>query len=162
VTGSTDLEFLDKAILHGARGVVQKAETPTALLKAIERVQQGEYWINRVAIGRIFLEIARQSAPRAPEPAREKIATLTARERKTISALTQDASAPGKILASRLCISEHTLRNHLTSIYQKLGLVNRLDLYAFAVRNGLGEKSEPVADPLRFVSNASAARHPSP
>ncbi len=43
------------------------------------------------------------------------------------------------MIASRLCISEHTLRNHLTSIYTKLQLSNRLDLYAYATRHSLNE-----------------------
>ncbi len=61
----------------------------------------------------------------------------TLRERQTIAAMTSDAGAPGKVIADRLCISEHTLRNHLTSIYSKLGLSNRVDLYAYATRNRL-------------------------
>ena len=60
-------------------------------------------------------------------------------ERQTIAAVASDASAPGKVIADRLCISEHTLRNHLTSIYNKLGVCNRLDLYAFATRHSLHE-----------------------
>ncbi len=41
-------------------------------------------------------------------------------------------------LAKRLFMSEHTLRNHLSSIYLKLNVDNRLKLYVYAVRNGLG------------------------
>lgn len=41
------------------------------------------------------------------------------------------------VIAGRLCISEHTLRNHLSSIYAKLDVCNRLDLYAYAMRHGL-------------------------
>jgi DNA-binding CsgD family transcriptional regulator len=43
------------------------------------------------------------------------------------------------VIAARLHVSEHTLRNHLTSIYSKLGLPNRLALYAYAHRHGLTE-----------------------
>ena len=43
-----------------------------------------------------------------------------------------DASAGGKLIAERLNISENTLRNHLNSIYGKLGLSSRLELFAFA------------------------------
>jgi DNA-binding CsgD family transcriptional regulator len=81
--------------------------------------------------------MARQSAAHANDPERLKIATLTARERQTIAAVAGDAAAPGKVLAGRLCISEHTLRNHLSAIYGKLGLSNRLDLYAYATKHQL-------------------------
>jgi two-component system, NarL family, nitrate/nitrite response regulator NarL len=139
VTGSCDAELLDGAVLAGARGVVKKRESPATLIKAIEKVHEGELWIDRGATSRIFMEMARQKAAERNDPEKSKIATLTMRERQTIIAVASDASAPGKVIAGRLCISEHTLRNHLTSIYSKLGLSNRLDLYAYANRHSLNK-----------------------
>jgi DNA-binding NarL/FixJ family response regulator len=137
LTGSADLAMLDRAVLAGARGIVKKREPPAALLKAIEKVHEGELWIDRGATSRIFMEMARQKASGRNDPEKSKIATLTMRERQTIIAVASDAAAPGKVIAGRLCISEHTLRNHLTSIYSKLGLSNRLDLYAYANKHSL-------------------------
>ena len=139
VTSSADLAWLDRAVIAGVRGVVRAGEPPQTLLKAIDKVHDGEFWIDRGATGRIFMEMARQKASDRNDPDKSKIATLTLRERQTIAALASDASAPGKVIASRLCISEHTLRNHLTSIYTKLELSNRLDLYAYATRHRLQE-----------------------
>jgi two-component system, NarL family, nitrate/nitrite response regulator NarL len=139
LTGSVDLAMLDRAVLAGVRGVVRKREAPATLLKAIEKVHEGELWIDRGATSRIFMEMARQKASEKTDPEKSKIATLTLRERQTIVALASDASAPGKVIAGRLCISEHTLRNHLTSIYSKLGLSNRLDLYAYASKHSLNK-----------------------
>lgn len=140
ITSSVDVAWLDKTVMAGVRGVVRKGEPPAALLKAIEKVHEGELWIDRGATSRIFMEMARQKAADRNDPDLSKIATLTTRERQTITAVASDASAPGKVIASRLCISEHTLRNHLTSIYNKLGLSNRLDLYAYATRHSLHEQ----------------------
>ncbi|MCM2252179.1 MAG: response regulator transcription factor, partial [Ramlibacter sp.] len=137
ISGSADLEMLDRAVLSGARGVVLKKDSPELLLKAIEKIHEGELWIDRRALGRIFMEMARQKASRANDPSQGKIATLTLRERKTIAAVASDATVPAKVIAERLCISEFTLRNQLTSVYAKLGLSNRLDLYAFAIRHSL-------------------------
>lgn len=137
LTACRESELLDKAVLGGARGVLRTDDPPAALLKAIERVHAGELWIDRVATGRIFLAMARQKAAEGNDPERTRIATLTQRERQTIAAITCDAKAPAKVIAARMCISEHTLRNHLTSIYSKLELSNRLDLYAFATRHHL-------------------------
>ena len=137
LTASHDRALLDRVVMTGVRGVVKKCEPPQILLKAIEKVHEGELWIDRGAAGRIFLEMARQKAAQRNDPQKSKIATLTSRERQTIAAVAGDASAPGKVIASRLCISEHTLRNHLTSIYSKLGLSSRLDLYAYATRHSL-------------------------
>ena len=137
VTGSQDSTMLDKAVLAGVRGLVKTNDPPAILLKAIEKVHEGELWIDRGATSRIFLEMARQKAAQGNDPEKTKLSTLTSRERQTIVAVASDASAPGKVIATRLCISEHTLRNHLTSIYSKLGLSSRLDLYAYATRHSL-------------------------
>jgi DNA-binding NarL/FixJ family response regulator len=127
----------DSAVLSGARGVVDKREAAPTLLKAIEKVHEGQIWIDRNATSRIFLELARKKAANAKDPEQQKITCLTPRERQTIAAMVGDASAPGKRVAELLHISERTLRNHLTSIYSKLGLTNRVDLYAYAHRHGL-------------------------
>ena len=137
LTASRDVQLLDAAVRNGARGVVKKSDLPSILLKAIERVNEGELWIDRGATGRIFLEMARQKAAQGNDPEKTKIATLTSRERQTIAAVASDASAPAKVIAQRLCISEHTLRNHLTSIYSKLDVSSRLGLYAYATQHSL-------------------------
>lgn len=137
LSSSPEVSLLDRMVVAGARGVVRKSDPPSALLKAIEKVHEGELWIDRGAAGRIFVEMARRNAAQANDPDRLKIATLTTRERQTIAAVASDAAAPGKVLAGRLCISEHTLRNHLSAIYGKLGLSNRLDLYAYATKHQL-------------------------
>jgi DNA-binding NarL/FixJ family response regulator len=139
LAGSHANQGLDNAVLAGVRGVVKKNDSPAILLKAIEKVHEGELWIDRGASGRIFMEMARQKAAQGSDPEKTKIATLTGRERQTIVAIASDASAPAKVIARRLCISEHTLRNHLTSIYSKLDLTSRLDLYAYAARHSLNK-----------------------
>lgn len=72
-----------------------------------------------------------------------KIASLTRRERETIAVLVSDPRASGKAVADRLHISEHSMRNHLTAVYHKLGVTSRVDLYAYA------HKYELAAPPTR-------------
>ena len=50
--------------------------------------------------------------------------------------MVEGGGAPNKTLAS-LFVTEHTFRNHLTSIYQKLGVANRLELYIYAIKHQL-------------------------
>ena len=144
LTASHDVQLLDTAVRNGARGVVRKSDPPAILLKAIEKVHEGELWVDRGAAGRLFLEMARQKAAQGDDPEKTKIATLTSRERQTIAAVASDASAPAKVIAERLCISEHTLRNHLTSIYSKLDVSSRLGLYAFATRHSLNSLNKAL------------------
>jgi len=141
ISGSRDTTLYDGAVLGGARGVIEKRDPPELLLKAIEKVHEGELWVDRAATSRIFMELARQKAAKNKSPEHHKIASLTRRERQSIAAVASDANAPGKVIAARLNISEHTLRNHLTSVYSKLGVVNRVALYAYAHQHGLNEGS---------------------
>src|SRR5215207_5257661 len=53
VTGSQDVALLDKAVLAGVRGVVKTNDPPAILIKAIEKVNDGELWIDRGATSRI-------------------------------------------------------------------------------------------------------------
>ena len=78
----------------------------------------------------------------ARDPEQEKIATLSRKEHKVVAAIARNPGASGKAIAERLFISEHTLRNHLTSVYAKLGLVNRLELYAFARKHGFADETD--------------------
>jgi DNA-binding CsgD family transcriptional regulator len=64
--------------------------------------------------------------------------SLTGRERKIIEMIVEGQGASNKVLAGKLFISEHTLRNHLTSIYNKLDVGNRLELYVYAVKHQMG------------------------
>ena len=59
------------------------------------------------------------------------------REHDVVRTLLTTPGADNKTLATRLHIGEHTLRNHLSHIYDKLGVPNRLELYVFAQRHGL-------------------------
>jgi DNA-binding NarL/FixJ family response regulator len=119
------------------RGVVRKSDEPATVLRAIRRVHEGEIWIDRAAMRRILERVSRRTQVTATDRDRERIASLTARERQTIKAVVEHVSLPCKIVADRLHISEHTLRNHLTSIYAKLELRSRAGLYAFATRTDL-------------------------
>jgi two-component system nitrate/nitrite response regulator NarL len=140
LTVRTQHDLLDEIILAGARGVVSKSEQPAALLRAIERVHCDEIWVDRETTARILTQLLlRQGEPAAAEPnsAQTKIASLSRRERQIVEALAADASAPGKVIADRLNISEHTLRNHLTTVYEKLNVHGRVELYAFAHEHGV-------------------------
>jgi DNA-binding CsgD family transcriptional regulator len=79
---------------------------------------------------------ARGAAPQAPP---ERHASLTARERAIVSAAVEHSGAANQEVAERLFISEHTLRNHLTSIYRKLNVTSRLEMYVYAIRHGLAQ-----------------------
>lgn len=125
------------ALLRGACGVVRKEDTPEVLIKAIKKVHEGELWLDRSTTGRLFVELSRMSSEQVPDPARRNLASLTSREQDVVRTLAKQPGADNKTLASTLHIGEHTLRNHLSRIYDKLGVPNRVELFVLVQRQGL-------------------------
>jgi len=140
LTGVRDKAAHDRAVLAGACGVVEKESPAETILTAIAKVHDGQVWLDRAATGRIFVEFSRDNANQTADPERAKIATLTIREREIVAITAGNAGATAKTIAQILFISEHTLRNHLTSIYNKLEVANRLELFAYAHKYGLTKK----------------------
>lgn len=144
-TGSRDDALLDKAIRAGARGLLRKDADAELVIKAVCKVNAGELWIEHATMARVLNELTRPPVARQPDPEAQRLASLTAREHKIIAAIVGGNGAPNHSLAQSLFISEHTLRNHLVSIYKKLGVANRLELYVYAVKHQLGAPEMPTA-----------------
>ncbi len=138
LTGVRDTETHDRAMLAGARGVVNKAESAEIILKAIRVVHQGEIWLDRAATGRVFSRLLHPTNGPASRDA-VKIASLTSREREIVGVIIDHGRSTNKQISAHLRMSEHTLRNHLTSIYAKLEVGNRLELAIYALKHGLGK-----------------------
>lgn len=135
--GAREETLREAAILKGARGVVEKAAECETILKAIRKVHEGEVWLTHAAAGRVFVELSRKLADQAANPELPKIAMLTAKEREAVAIAAAHPGATAREMAEQLHISEHTMRNHLNSIYEKLGVGNRVELYAYALAHGL-------------------------
>lgn len=136
-TGNRDPEVHQRVMMHGARGVVQKEEGADVVIAAIEKVHAGEIWLDRSTMGKVFGALAGGGARVPRDPDAMKIEGLTERERQIIAAAIQYKGAGNKTIADRLHISEHTLRNHLSVIYRKLGIRGRLELFIYAGKHGL-------------------------
>ncbi|HEY8562284.1 MAG TPA: response regulator transcription factor [Pyrinomonadaceae bacterium] len=140
LTGTQTPEVHETAILRGAHGVLLKTDPAQVILKAIEKVHAGEVWISSQTLSRVLGQMTRQRSGRRNEetdPEKQKIAALTAREREIIRALVGGESSTNKEIADRLCISDSTLKNHLTTIYSKLEVKNRIDLLKYALHHKL-------------------------
>ena len=136
-TGSHDPLVHQRAIINGASGVVLKSENAEVILRAIQYVHAGELWYDRAATSRLLKSLNAPTVMSSKAIQISKISTLTAKERQVISSMAVIAGARNKVVADRLCMSEHTLRNHLSSIYAKLDLENRLELCMFAIEHKL-------------------------
>jgi len=144
------------ALELGATAVVIAEQPAEAIVDAVLQASgprpNGGPWIHARPGG---------GAPGAPQrrTAGDRLARLTARERELIRVLVANPGAKYLVIAAQMGISEHTVHNHLSSIYQKLQVVNRNDLLVYAVRNGLGE--EPLAPgPTSDLGGLSAIAAP--
>ncbi len=135
LTGTRDPRLREQSMLLGASGILSKEAAADTLITAITRVHAGEVWLDPDTAAQIVGRL--RQGTRDPEAAR--IASLTQKEREVIRALVRGEGLPNKVLADRLCMAEHTLRNHLSSIYSKLGIKTRLALYMYALEHHLGE-----------------------
>ena len=120
----------------GAMGIVLKRETSNDLLKAISKVHAGEVWLNRSLTASLITSIARndEQTKKAQSEA-APLELLTDRERE-VAALAGEGLR-SKEIGKRLFISEITVRHHLTSIFGKLDVSNRLGLILFLYRHKL-------------------------
>jgi two-component system, NarL family, nitrate/nitrite response regulator NarL len=136
LTGMKDSELREKALMEGASGVVLKSEPAQVILDAIQRVHEGELWLDKRTTARLFAQFARERG-REHQGAGNPASALTASERRVVASVVQHRGVPNKVIADAMHISAHTLRNHLASIYSKLGIHSRLDLVLHAMEHGL-------------------------
>lgn len=134
LTGLRGAETQRRAMLAGAMGVVLKHHAVETLIKAINKVHEGEVWIDRSMMGSVLTEMTQ-----APEIDLEKIkiASLTDRERQVITLIAQGLK--NKQIGERLFITETTVTHHLSSIFSKLEVSDRLELVIYAFSRNLAK-----------------------
>jgi DNA-binding NarL/FixJ family response regulator len=123
-----------EALQLGARGVVLKDSATQLLLKAIQTVMSGEYWVGRESVSNLvqYLQKLLQSSTKE---SRQKTFGLTERELQI--AATVVAGFSNKEIAQHFKIAEDTVKHHMSNIFDKLGVSTRLELALFAVNHGM-------------------------
>ena len=137
VTSAYNSQVFLKAVQSGVMGVVTKTQRPEVLIKAIEKVHAGEVWIERSLIANLLTRLSHNHQPNGSDPEAERINQLSDREKQIIRLIGHGLK--NKQIAAQLCISETTVRHHLTSIFSKLEVSDRLELLVYAHRSGLAK-----------------------
>ncbi len=122
-----------QALRLGVRGIVMKDSAAQTLYKCIRAIMNGEYWVGHDRVNDLLhslREVERASSREAPPASR-----LTQRELQVISAVIDGAT--NKDIGKSLVLSEQTVKNHLSNIYDKLGVSSRLELALYAVHHRL-------------------------
>jgi two-component system nitrate/nitrite response regulator NarL len=135
LTAINDQKVHQKAVEDGVVGVISKTQTSEILIKAIEKVHAGEVWIEHSLIANVLGRFSRNPPAAIVDQETVSINSLSEREKEVVKLIGQGYK--NKRISSELCISETTVRHHLTSIYDKLGVSDRLELLVYAHRYGL-------------------------
>ena len=133
LTATIEREETVRALRLGARGVVLKESATQMLYKCIRAVMAGEFWVGHERIADLMQTL--RQIERAPDTDRSPASRLTRRERQVIAAIVHGAS--NKDIANELRLSEQTVKNHLSHVFDKLGVSNRLELALYAVHHRL-------------------------
>jgi len=134
LTGNDEDETILKALRAGARGYLTKDTTSQGLIKSLKVVHEGEMWIERKLVKRIFETngpVDINSAVRHKKNAQN----LTPRERDVLRLLAKGST--NKEIAKDLFISEQTVKSHLNRIFRKLEVSRRLEAILYAIKKGL-------------------------
>lgn len=131
LTAAIEKAQIVEALQLGARGVVMKESATALMLKSIRSVMDGEFWVGRESVSSL-VNLLREALAAQQRP---KKFGLTARELEVVAAIVSGLA--NRDIAQKFAISEQTVKHHLTSIFDKLGVSNRLELALFAVNHHL-------------------------
>jgi two-component system, NarL family, nitrate/nitrite response regulator NarL len=127
------------ALQLGARGIVMKHSTTELLFKSIRSVVAGQYWVGRECVAGLVETIRERALPAGAVP-RQPTFGLTPRQLDIVSAIVSGST--NQDIAQQFKISSNTVKYHLTNMFEKLGVSNRIELARFAVQHRL--------DPTRY------------
>jgi DNA-binding NarL/FixJ family response regulator len=153
VTAAIDRTEIMTALQLGAQGVVLKESASEVLFKSIRAVMAGEYWVGRKRETDLAATL-RDLAASHPRQSRKQFG-LTPRELEIISVILGGYS--NSDIAAKISISEKTVKHHLTNIFDKLGVSNRLELALFALHHNLAVDAVAAVSPPRTVPEGTPA-----
>lgn len=130
LTATLDEIDLLQAMRVGARGIVLKETAPQVLVECVRKVHGGQRWFDQEALGRVLETLIKREADQE-----RTVRVLSPREIEIVRSVV--AALQNKQIATKLFISEGTVKVHLHNIYEKLGVTSRLQLVRYAQEKGL-------------------------
>jgi DNA-binding NarL/FixJ family response regulator len=127
----SDRELVVDAFRGGARGVFSRIQSVKLLSKCIRTVHEGQIWADSQTL-RFVLEFLTQLKPLRMLRTGGGMSRLTPREAEVVHFLAEGMST--KEISLKLQVTEHTIRNYLSNIYDKLGVSSRVELALYAVK----------------------------
>lgn len=130
-------EYFLEALRCGAEGYVPKSAPAAEVIEAIRCAAKGQVYLHP-SVTRFLLQSFLNGA--SPDDPSDPYHTLTDREREVLTLIAHGMTT--QEMADRLFLSPNTVHRHRTSLMQKLGLHNRLELLRYCIRRGLIDAQE--------------------
>lgn len=127
-----------QALQLGARGIVLKESATELIIDSVRSVVKGEYWVGREHVSNLVQLLHRFLPRQAAKNHRENFG-LSPRELEVVTAIV--AGYSNKEIAQKLSLSEQTVKHHITNIFDKVGVSNRMELTLFAISHHLVDES---------------------
>ena len=121
------IEIQIEALTHGARGYFDSSLPVAKLHEALQRVLHGEVWVERHVISGLIDELTH--VPEISEQQRKAVASLSPKELEVANLVSHGAT--NKMIAKNMDITERTVKAHLTTIFHKMSIPDRLSLAIF-------------------------------
>lgn len=134
VSMHSKIGYIAEAFQAGATGYLVKDSASEGLLRGLEQVSRGEYFLDTSVYDEIIRNLMKFPI-KGRKIADADYAALTPRERQVLCHLAEGYS--NKEIAGKLCISPKTVENHRSKIMKKLRLHSAMDLIRYAARIGL-------------------------
>ena len=134
VTAYDDDRRIFEAIQAGVAGYVLKDDDPQTMIQAIDNASQGKAFLPPLIVKRVLEGVAGALGGRG-EGAERGITPLSSRELTVLKLMAEGKR--NREIAKDLCISERTVGNHITNIYNKLGIYDRSQAVVYAIKKGI-------------------------
>ena len=125
---SSKPEFVVNAFRAGARGIFYRTHSLKALSKCIRMVHKGQFWVSNEDINHLIMALTNTVPLHLSN--REGIPLLTRREEDVVRLAVDGLK--NREIAQRLQVKEHSIRNYMYRIFEKLGVSSRAELILFA------------------------------
>lgn len=151
----SDANMITAAFRAGAQGVFCRTEPFHLLAKCIRCVAKGEVWASRLELQAVLEALAQ---PALPSSLTLSTGLLSARETDVVRCVAEGLT--NREIAQRLKLTEHTVKNYLSRIFDKLGVSSRVEVLLYAVRHANQQRSAAVPSSRRRVQPLPIASRP--
>ena len=134
---SDDRKMSENSFKIGAQGLISKKVNKDILFRAIEQIYNGQFWYDRSFMGETMRQMINKKQIDDDKSKEPSDSSLTEREWDVLTQICKGLK--NKDIADNLFISEATVKHHVASIFEKLGVKTRLELVVYAFQNRLIE-----------------------